>query len=343
MKQAISILILAMALAVTASAQATVAKHLENARRIAKTRDFSGAAAEVGHAIAIEPANIKLYLTRAGYRLTAREFAGVREDVAKAWQLDPNREETLHLGSHLLDTGIEEDCRTMLAMADAFLEKNPASDRAFEARFRAKTCLGDTAGAFNDISMAAELNPDHPTHWMNVGRMISRFGNTVEAIRLQTALVDKKSAELSASDAKHRLRLSHELRVLLMGRSQLYQRNKEYELGLADVNRVVELFPTSGSLLYRARFYSHSDRHDEAIAEIDKILRMADKGQEKPEQKVSWKYNLYLERASILTAAGKIAGAIADIEAAIRLLPANRQQLETRIANLRKQAEGSQR
>jgi hypothetical protein len=208
MKQAISILILTLAVAVAASAQATVEKHLENAKQIAKTRDFSRAAVEVGHAIEIEPTNIELYLTRAGYRLTAREFVGVRADVAKAWQLDPSREETLYLASRLLDTGFEEDCRTMLGMADAFLEKNASSDKAFEARFRAKTCLGDTAGAFNDISMAAAIHPDHPTHQMNVGRMISRFGNNEEAIRLQTVLVNKKSAELSAAEAKDRLRVA---------------------------------------------------------------------------------------------------------------------------------------
>jgi hypothetical protein len=337
-KRTILIFAAMMSFAVAAAAQTTVEEHMENARKIAKTRNFSGAAVEVGKAIALEPTNAELYLTRANYHLIAKEWAGLRADVAKAWQLEAS-EMTIGRASRLLDTGFEEDCRMMLAMATTFLEKNSQSDKAYEARFRAKTCLGDTAGAFNDISMAAELAPDHPTHKVNVGRMISRFGDHAEAIRLQTGLINRKTDELAAADPKNKDRIKRELWGLLMGRVSLYERQNNYESALADVNSILELrlHAESALLRFRAKFHSRNKRHDAALADINSAI------EKRADNKYADRDLAFWERADLLVAAGRLAEAIEAYEETRRIMPGNDAPLEARIAAVRKQMEAAPR
>jgi tetratricopeptide (TPR) repeat protein len=316
-------------LAAAAFAQTTANDHVEKAKQLASSQDFAGAAAELGRAIEMQPSDIELYLRRANYHRFAKNIAGLRADVAKAWQLDPNREATLEHASRLLDSGYEEDCRTIITMSDTFLQRNSQSDKGYEARFRAKTCLGDIAGAFNDISMAVQLNPSHNGHRVNQATMISKLGNSAEAVRILDGLVKKLADDLRTADPGDARRITFELRSWLIARSRIHEQNGDIELAFADVNRTVELIPNADSFLYRARLLRRHKRFFEAMADLNRAIN--DRRRDPA--------HLYWERADMRAEIGQLSEAVADYELVLRLIPAERTRLEARIAAVRKQME----
>lgn len=53
-------------------------------------------------------------------------------------------------------------CRRALAITESVLKQDPINDQAYAIRARAKTCLGDSSGAREDVAVALKLNPGSP-------------------------------------------------------------------------------------------------------------------------------------------------------------------------------------
>lgn len=109
---------------------------------------------------AIGGAKADILITRAKYYLAAGLEDSARREFDRALLIDPEDGAVLiRIATEITGYGIKDGCKNVIAMSSDYLAKHPKNDAVLNERARAKSCLGDFDGAFDDVSMASTLAP----------------------------------------------------------------------------------------------------------------------------------------------------------------------------------------
>ena len=313
--------------------ESKVKAHISAADQHAMERRHVEAAAEITKAIAIDPQNAILFLIRAVY--TMRPNSGdtsFYKDAETALALAPDNEDIVFRVIAVIEKFGDPDlCRKVLGAADALVLKHSQSVTAYSTRIRARTCVGDLIGAYNDMGMVEKLNPENRAIQSQKADLISKIGDSAEAVRLvQTAIEDlqKKLAEAKTDGEKADAR--QQLMFMLRARASLAENRGDQTAMIADLTRAIELVPGVLAYIARARAYQRMKRFPDAIADINRVMAI-----HPPEASKSLRYSNLMIRSEIYTDAGKYDEALTDLEECLRLYPATRVEIEKRMQQVK--------
>lgn len=314
---------------------------------------ISEAIAEIGKAIAIEPKNPSRYIARANIYRMAKDHANVRKDAEFAIQLEPGSEKTLLGALRVLQTGAREDCERSLAFIDAYLATFSGSASVYGSRGMARSCLGDTLGAFADMSRAAELDPTETSYQNNRANMISRLGDDKKALELYQVIIDELKPKLikekgTGMEGNSLL----DLRGIYRSRAAVHERMGNMDLAIADLTKGVELHEDENSLKPRFEAYRKTGRLTEAITDLSKMIVLSKKpflpetnppvapfAVEGMKRRIAAQL---FERSTLYTSLGKYQEALSDLKECLEYDPSGKDRIEKRIVEVKtKQAEAS--
>lgn len=230
---------------------------------------YADAIATIGKLIELNSNESVLLLARAQYHKGAGNLVSFRKDLDQAAALAPNDISILIGIERTLGGGNREGCERVLAFADSHYSKFTQSSAILGIRSRAKNCLGDTAGSFNDISLAVELDPENTTYRANRARALERLGSSQQALDLLHQLIDALKATLASSkSADEKVLAGHELTSAYSARAGIFERNGENESALLELSKAIELGRREHDLRTRIDLYKKMGRLAEAAADI---------------------------------------------------------------------------
>lgn len=282
--------------------------------------------------MAIGGTKADILITRAKYYLAAGLEDSARREFDRALLIDPEDGTVLiRIATEITSYGIKDGCKNVIAMSSDYLAKHPKSDKVLDKRAKAKSCIGDFDGAFDDVSMASTIAPQNRYYWLDKLNYVNRFKNTDHAELLYQRLIDELEALMAASPPSpysYPVFPKDMLALAYVERARFYEKLGNKDAELADFDRAVDLIP-SYYLRRRAIAYKQHKMYTEAVADLDraiylvaveKQLRMRDF----PE--------LYWIRADVFVLMGKFNEAIADYKTFISLSPYRAAIIETKIA-----------
>ncbi|HQZ97620.1 MAG TPA: hypothetical protein PLP21_14960 [Pyrinomonadaceae bacterium] len=304
------------------------------------------AIAEIGKEIAIEPKNPSRYIARANIYRMAKDQANARKDAEFAIQLDPGSEKTLLLAVRVLQTGSREDCERNLGFIDAFLATSSGSASVYGSRGMARSCLGDTLGAFADMSRAAELDPTETSYQNNRANMISRLGDDKKALELYQVIIDELKPKIIKEKGTGMEGHSMlDLRGIYRSRAAAHERMGNMDLAIEDLTKGVELYEDENSLKPRYDAYRKTGRLAEAIADLSKMIVFSKKpflpettppvapfAVEGMKRRIAAQL---FERSTLFTTLGKYQEALADLKECLEYDPSVKDRIEKRIAEVK--------
>ena len=280
--------------------------------------------------IGIDKANI--LITRANHYLAAGLEDSARREFDRALEVDPESEAVItRVAGLITGSGIARRCERVLEIASGYLSKHPGSDAVLVQRAKAKKCLGDLEGSFDDLIAALEVAPNSISYLSQLMNLPSREAKTAREFAIYQKVIDYLSARVAAEQTSRNISyLKSGLSNVFLGRSYAYGKLGNKDSQLSDMNSSVELWREN--LAFRSRIYENYEMYDEAIADMTAYIAYLKSPENSRPQKNFERE--FLIRASIFAKAGRISEAIADYE---RILETNPKSMSTqeRINELR--------
>jgi len=319
----------------------------QQAMEYAANNKFSEAIETIDKLIALKPDESLPLLARATFRKSAGDLASFRKDLDQAAALAPNDisiligiERTLGTTDGTVN---QEGCERVLAFADSHYSKFPESSAILGIRSRMKNCLGDVAGAYNDVSLAIELDPRNASYRMNRSSLLDRFGDPNQALKLLAELIKSLKATISLSkDQEEKTAANRELPSAFNSRARIHERSGDLELAIVDATKAIEVSDEETYLRFRYELFVKMQRFPEAAADISTIIdRRKQKRsllvgpgippdlQNKLERADA---RLFIARGDIYVHVGKYDDAIADYARSSKLDPSTKDESEKKTA-----------
>ncbi len=226
------------------------------------------ALADLDQAIRLAPENAAFYLARFKVKAELKDAIGASEDLAKAYQLDPNDEEIKSL-VHKLTTGEgtkNEDNQLMMNAVD-------------------KMNRGDSRDVSEDIKKAAQLDADDP----NVNEVLSQLPQS-QLDRNRDANIDPKLAEIfqrgmdkfdfgdykgAIKDFSIAIEMFPDYLHLYNVRCLAFEELGMIEEAIADATTALRLDPNDdNSYCLRASLLVGQKQYSEAIEDLNKAIAL---------------------------------------------------------------------
>ena len=153
----LNILLLSLVCAVSFAAQVTNRPVVSEVWRLIYNRKCSEAMPKIDAVLKENPSSAELVLARSSCRYTFGDTESALRDAFSALSLAPDNEDIYGGVDQLLFMVKRYD--ESIRQASERIEKGQLLFRAYEARSRAKTFLGDHAGAIRDLARAMEIDP----------------------------------------------------------------------------------------------------------------------------------------------------------------------------------------
>jgi len=306
---------------------------------VKKARDLMGdekpveAAAEISKAIAIEPQNPDLYITRAGFYFHLENRAEILKDAQRAAALAPTDRKILYFAALILQRSQQH--KEALKISDELMALGDVDRFGWGLRVQIKTHLQDFFGAFEDAATAIELFPEDANLRQNQANLVRLMGNSDKALEMYNSLIAAGEKKLAKTkDENQKVSLNRSQSMFLFSRAGLNFSKFSREQALADLIKAVEYLPEGSSYFQRARIYRDQKMFAEAVADFSKIL----------EANLNFDKSLvYLERGDTYFFSQKYTEAVADYEEAVKLNESMREFTQKRIAQIKqKTAETNQ-
>lgn len=291
------------------AAQTEAATLVEKARLFYNDQKFSEAVAEISKAIAFEPGNADLYITRAEYNFLLEKKTDVLNDAQKAVSLAPTDKKILYFSAQILrQSGQYEQA---LKISDSHIALGDADRFAWGLRVSIKTHLKDFIGAFEDATAAAEIFPQDSIFKQNQANLIRLMGDSDKALEMYNKQIAALETRFNKTkDANEKTQLKRDLISFLFSRSGILFSKLENEQAKSDLIKAIEYEPTESNYFRRAKSYRQQKMYAESVADLNKVVGM--NGQFD-------KAVLFIERGDVLYSMQKYAEAIADYERALKL------------------------
>lgn len=305
-------------------AQTEVESYLEKARQFNKEQKFEDAANEITKAIALQPNDADLYLTRANYYLFLDKKAEILNDAQKAASLSPTDKKILYFSALILHK--TQQHREALKISDALMALGDVDRFGWSLRVGIKTHLEDFAGAFEDVSTAIELFPQDAMLKQNQANLIRLMGNSEKALEMYNKLIAKYEVKFSkATDKNEKATLGRDLAMFLFSRAGIYFAKFDKEKAQADLIKAGEYEKFNQyNYAFRARIYKSQKMYPEALADLTAAIEY-----DKDDDDVTF----LIDRGDVYFAMGRFAEAIQDYEQVIKLDEAQlKEMMQKRIA-----------
>lgn len=267
--------------------------------------------------IGIDKANI--LITRANHYLAAGLEDSARREFDRALEVDPESEAVItRVAGLITGSGIARRCERVLEIASSYLSKHPGSDAVLVQRAKAKKCLSDLEGSFDDLIAALEVAPNSISYLSQLMNLPSREAKTAREFAIYQKVIDYLSARVAAEQTSRNISyLKSGLANVFLGRSYAYGKIGNKEAAIADATRSVELWPFN--LSFRSGIYEKYEMYDEAIADMTSYIAYLKRPDFLRRQTNFWQE--YWMRASLLAKDGRYSEAIADYEKALEQNP----------------------
>jgi tetratricopeptide (TPR) repeat protein len=326
MKKVSLILFVVLFLSLSVTAQSRAEKAVERARKLNADKKIAESYNEINRAIALEPGNPELYLTRAEFYFRDDNNPEVLNDARKAASLAPTDRKILYFSALILHRS--RQYAEALKISDQIMTLGEVELRAWHLRVQLKTYLEDFFGAFEDASSGSEQYPDDDFLKQNQANLVRLLGNGEKALEMYDLLVadaEKKLARAVDENAKYKAKRA--LSMYLFSRAGINFTKFLRERALADLIRAVEYLPEGVSYFMRAKMYRQQKMFQEAIADLTTALEFKN-GVDK--------LQIYVERGDVYAFMEKFDEAHRDYEEALKIDAEIRPLFDARIAWLNK-------
>jgi tetratricopeptide (TPR) repeat protein len=303
-KLSVSLLALFLCI-VSVFGQTTTENFVETAKQFDHEGKFNEAVAEISKAIAAQPNNADLYITRANYNLLLEKKSEVLSDAQKAVSLAPTDKKILYFSALVLRKS--QQYEEALKISDSHIALGDADRFAWYLRIGIKTQLRDLIGAFEDATAAAELFPQDNTFKQNQASLIRLTGDSDKALEMYNSRI--ASLEIKTNKAKDES-TKRDLSSLLFSRADLYFSKLNNEAAKSDLLKAVSYLPTEFTYLLRAKVYKQQKMYPEAVADLTKALEI-----NKQQEKIIF----LIERGDLYYLMQKYSEAISDYEEILKL------------------------
>ncbi|MGE0433140.1 MAG: tetratricopeptide repeat protein [Planctomycetota bacterium] len=294
----------------------------------AATGDIEGALTDCTRAGRLEPENARVWLTRAAAYSLANNRAAAMADLDTALGFDPA------LGEALLARGLIYLAEEKYEQADKdFTESirvSPMLAIAWVQHGRLFQRMGDGSGALHDFTQAISIDPTlHDGYYyramirMRTGEYDLAEADFDKALELFDSVPGRVNRGIcrnhqekfgpAVDDLTIALRRAPDMRDALWWHSIASENAGKRDDGLADLNRLVRLFPDDPSILrQRAMIHGRNSDWAAARADLDLCVLVA------PTFRDGW-----ADRAAMRSNQNDLVGAISDIEQALKIDPGN--------------------
>ncbi len=147
----------------------------------AAARDYAGAEADYGKALAINPLSARASRSRGSARFALGDTEGALADLDRAISLQPTSAEYIETRGAM--KGRIGDYSGAIADFDRAIELDPGLPRAWMNRGSAKHLTGDHEGAIVDLDRAIDLDPSSVQAWLHRGLAKEKCGEVEPALR----------------------------------------------------------------------------------------------------------------------------------------------------------------
>ena len=326
MKKISLMLFAVLFLPLSAFAQSRTEKTVELDRKLNADKKAAESYARINRAIALEPGNPELYLTRAELYLLDDNQPEVLNDAQKAALVAPTDRKVLYFAAVILLRS--RQYAEALKISDQIMTLGAVELRAWHLRVQIKTHLEDFFGAFEDASAGSEQYPDDDYLKQNQANLIRLMGNGDKALEMYDRLVadgEKKLAKAKDENAKYKAKRA--LSMYLFSRAGVNFAKFFREQALADLVKAVEYLPEAMSYFMRAKMYRQQKMFTEAVADLTTALELKE-GVDR--------LQIYVERGDVYAFMEKFDEAHRDYEEALKLDSQIRPLFDARIAWLNK-------
>jgi tetratricopeptide (TPR) repeat protein len=271
----------------------------KEAEKLRAAGQLDGALEQYGLAIDVSPDYVKAYQGRAAVYLALGRNKERADDLKKVVELQPKDPQALQAAAEAeLDNG---DAAAAVGYCDRALAINPKAMAALQTKVRACLALGrvDDAVSAADAALALKATTDtyylHGLTRMAVGdhaKAAADFDQVLAWNHLfEPAYVALGEAQLHLSDSYRGtamqmralekgittttlgLQLNPQSTELLLVRSKLYARQKEYGKAIDDVSKCVALGREDTVVYYQRALYYHGfGQHQNAVNDLNKVL-----------------------------------------------------------------------
>ncbi|HEY0459681.1 MAG TPA: tetratricopeptide repeat protein [Pyrinomonadaceae bacterium] len=331
MKKLTFILLLTLLSAFTAAAQTDVQSIAERAKNLFGSNEREKAFVELNKAIALEPDNPNLYVTRAEFYFALQnKKPEILRDAQKAASLAPTDKEILYRAALVLHRS--QQFKEALKLVEERAALGNLDRRGWGLRIQIKTFLEDFYGAFEDASKAIELFPQDDYLKQVQANLIRLMGDSDKALEIYDALIASNEKKLAlAKDENEKSSIKSALSLFLLNRARIILTKPQKEQAFADLIKVVEYQPEGFNYFHRGKLYREQKMYAEALADFNKILVDGKTGMDKS--------FVYLERANVYYETQKYREALADYEEAVKLNESMRQFVQNRIALIKQKTD----
>ncbi|MEQ1606529.1 MAG: hypothetical protein ABL999_16840 [Pyrinomonadaceae bacterium] len=273
-----------------------------------------------------------ILIARANYYIAAGLDDSARREFDRALLVDPDDGAVfIRIASQITAYRLKDGCKNVITMSSDYLAKHPNNDAVLYERAKAKSCLGDFEGAFDDVSLASTFAPQNRSYWSVKLNYLKKFENTDYAELLYQKLIDELEALMAAAPPSRYPYPAFPKDMLALAyieRAFFHKKLGNKDAELADFSRAVDLIP-SYYLRMRAYAYKEHKMYPEAVADLDRAIYLVTV--ENQLQLRDFPEHYWL-RADIFVLMGKFNEAIADYKTFLSLSPYRSAIIEPKIA-----------
>jgi tetratricopeptide (TPR) repeat protein len=257
--------------------QAETESFVNKSKQFRKEGKFDEAIAELNKAIAVQPNNADLYMSRANLYLLTQNKQNLLADVKKASAINPTDKKTLYYGTlSVFKSGQYQESLTLVNNLIALGEPDLA---AMELKVSILTHLEDFAAAHAELTRLIELYPNENRLKHNLANSFRLMGDSNTALDSFSAQIVSQENRLNKVENKienkeAERRLKWDLSALYFSRANIYQNKLEIEKMKADLIKGVEWHPIPMNYERRAVFYAKQKMYDEALADLNKAIEI---------------------------------------------------------------------
>ncbi len=309
MKKLPLIFLAVLFLAFSIFAQTGVEIIVEKANKLNLESKTAEAIVEISKAIALEPDNANLYITRANFNLELENKTEILKDAQKAASLAPTDRKILYFSASVLrqNRQLEE----ALKISDQLNALGDVDRFGWSQRIDLKIQLNNLAGAFEDVTTALELFSNDNTFKQFQAVLIRMSGDSEKALEIYNAVIastEKKLSNTKIEGEKEAIR--RDLTNFLFTRAGYYLSKSKNELAQADLIKTVNYTPNDFTYIRRAKIYRDLEMFAEAEADLTKALEVLDQ---------SPKEMVLIERGDVYVFSEKYDKAVNDYQEALKL------------------------
>lgn len=318
-----------------------------------------------------EIADVHLLIARL-QSLQAGDRKEAEQAIARTFDLLEDDDKLTLSTAHVVQGNLLEDDNEKLEQFDRAIELNEANEEAWRSRAITRANTGDLENAISDFNKLLELAPaDVGAHHAlaqifsrqndfdqaidHLDRAIAKGADTPLVYLLKAEVLENKSDLKGAAQTLAKAADAHpnslEIRISL---ARLRIQSGDFDLALGDLNHIIRRRPDLGQArLLRSIVFAQQDRHDDAIRDLQRAIRIVGNTPGNAELRREWQLQLatyyvdakrpskavsvyteilesepeywlaYRSRGDAYLSIGRHKEAISDYEAALQLQPSD--------------------